>query len=307
MDGEALSGAETLGIRVCVEGQYWRYLNGGWELAPEARIRLDPVEDRLVVYLTFEREVEEHEPKGFVSVDVNEDNVTALVDGAAYLLGTDVKKMTLGYDYRRRRIMERHSGSRRAMRRAIKKSGYHRRKEDARRKAARIIVTAAEERGYGIALEDLGERPNENMIRDVGNPQLRYRIFQAAFKGIQKEIEEEAMELGVPVVHVNPKNTSKMCPVHKAPIVYDGSRVGRCSVGGELWHRDVAATWNILRRALGGDGSSAPSLQGPSLDGRPMPLASTATHDPTVIARDLWARSKSLPLQITTVSGSLKR
>ncbi|BBE42731.1 hypothetical protein NAS2_1343 [Conexivisphaera calida] len=265
--------------------QYWRYLNGGWSLRPEARIRLDPVEDRLIVYLTFEREVEEYEPKGFVSVDVNEDNVTALVDGAAYLLRTDMKEMTLGYDYRRRRIMERNSGSRRAMRKVIRKSGYRRRKEDVRRKAARIIVGAAAERGYGIALERLGKRPNENMIRDVGNPQLRYRIFQAAFKGIQREIEEEAMELGVPVVHVNPKNTSRMCPIHRAPIVYDGSRVGKCSEGGESWHRDVAATWNILRRALGGDGSAAPSPLGPSLDGRPMPLASTGAHDPTVIAR----------------------
>ncbi|MGC8696646.1 MAG: IS200/IS605 family accessory protein TnpB-related protein, partial [Conexivisphaera sp.] len=196
---------------------------------------------------------------------------------------------------------------RRAMRKVIGKSGYRRRKEDARRKVARMIVAAAEERGYGIALEDLGRRPNERMIRDISNPQLRYRIFQAAFRGIQMAMEEEAMELGVPVVHVNPRNTSRMCPVHRTPIVYDGSRVGRCSGGGELWHRDVAAAWNILRRALGGDGSAAPSPLGLSVDGRPMPLASTAAHDPTVIARDLWARCKSLPLQTATIQGGLKR
>ncbi|MGC9178295.1 MAG: zinc ribbon domain-containing protein [Conexivisphaera sp.] len=56
--------------------------------------------------------------------------------------------------------------------------------------------------------------------------------------------------MDVPVVHVNPRNTSRMCPIHRAPIVYDGSRVGRCSEGGEERHRDVAATWNILSRAL---------------------------------------------------------
>jgi hypothetical protein len=62
------------------------------------------------------------------------------VDVAAYLLRIDVKEMALGNDYRRR-------------------------KKDARRKAARIII--AEERGYGIALEDLGKRPNERMIRGI--------------------------------------------------------------------------------------------------------------------------------------------
>ncbi|HEU16224.1 MAG TPA: transposase [Nitrososphaeria archaeon] len=39
-----------------------------------------------------------------------------------------------------------------------------------------------------------------------------------------------------------------------APIIYDGSRVDKCSEGGEEWHRDVAATWNLLRRVPVGDG-----------------------------------------------------
>ncbi|MGC9077002.1 MAG: hypothetical protein ACP5HT_07195, partial [Conexivisphaera sp.] len=57
-----------------------------------------------------------------------------------YLLWTDMRRMALGYDYRRRGIMERHSGSRRAMRKVIGKSGYGRRKEDARRKVAKIVA-----------------------------------------------------------------------------------------------------------------------------------------------------------------------
>jgi hypothetical protein len=111
--------------------------------------------------------------------------------------------------------------------------------------------------------------------------------------------------MDVPVVHVNPRNTSRMCPIHRAPIIYDGSRVGRCSEGGEERHRDVAATWNILTGPFGGDGSIAPSSGGTIVDGRPMRLASTAIHDPMVMARDLWARSKSLP-QIAMVSSYVK-
>jgi hypothetical protein len=43
-----------------------------------------------------------------------------------------------------------------------------------------------------------------------------------------------------------------------------------------------------------GDGSSAPSLRGLSLDGSPVPLGSTATHDPTVVTKTLWAKWKFL-------------
>ncbi|MGB9733860.1 MAG: hypothetical protein ACP5L2_05425 [Conexivisphaera sp.] len=39
-----------------------------------------------------------------------------------------------------------------------------------------------------------------------------------------------------------------------------------------------------------GDGSTALSPGGIPIDGRSMPLASTAVHDPTVIARDPWTR-----------------
>ena len=49
-----------------------------------------------------------------------------------------------------------------------------------------------------------------------------------------------------------------------------------------------------LRGARLGDGSSAPSLGGLKVDGSPVPLGSTAAHDPTAVARALWARRKSL-------------
>jgi len=124
-------------------------------------------------------------------------------------------------------------------------------------------------------------------------------IYQAAFKGIQREIEEKAREWGVPVVYVDPRNTSKTCPIHKAKIRYGKkTRHGRCPVGGEVWHRDVAATWNLLLRARS-DGSTAPSL-GPlggvkaTADGGPVALAPTAAHDPTRIPRAAWARRKPL-------------
>jgi len=56
----------------------------------------------------------------------------------------------------------------------------------------------------------------------------------------------------------------------------------------------MVACYNLLLRARLGDGSVAPSLGGFTLDGSPVPLGSTATHEPTEIPKSLWARRKSL-------------
>ncbi len=113
----------------------------------------------------------------------------------------------------------------------------------------------------------------------------------------------------MPVVYVDSRSTSKLCPIHSAQITYtNDSRIGECSKGGELWHRDVVATWNLISRALRGDGGVAPSPVGFNLDGSPVPWGSIATHDPTALPRGLWARWKSLPqTQEAIVLNRMKR
>jgi len=82
-------------------------------------------------------------------------------------------------------------------------------------------------------------------------------------------------------------------PRHK---LRDESRIGECEKGRELWHRDVVAVWNLLLKALRGGGSSAPSPTRLFVDGSPVPLGSTAAHEPTWVPKALWARWKSLHL-----------
>jgi len=63
-----------------------------------------------------------------------------------------------------------------------------------------------------------------------------------------------------------------------------------------MWYRDVVACWNLLIKAYLGDGSNAPSLsKNLNIDGRVVPLPSTAAHDPIVVKKPLWMRWKSLP------------
>ncbi|MCD6324626.1 MAG: IS200/IS605 family accessory protein TnpB-related protein [Desulfurococcales archaeon] len=215
-----------------------------------------------------------------------------------------MEKLVLGYYYRRKKLQAKYDKSygvkSRTKRKVLKRLKEKREKNDIRWKIANIIVRTAYEKRYAIVLEKLGKHVANNMIKKVKNRQLRHRIFQASFRGIQRAIEEKAREYGVPVIYVNPKNTSKLCPIHNAPINYvNGSRIGRCSVGGELWHRDVAACWNLLSRALRGleRGSHCPA--GLSLDGARVPFGPTATHDPATLPKGLWARRKSLEVTPT--------
>jgi len=280
--------------------QYLRHVNSGWRVASEARIKLYRKARRLIVYLTFKKTVEVYEPKGLVPVDVNENGVAVLVEGEAYLFETRFKDIVLGYYYRKKRVQKRYDklyGARcRAKTKIFRKLKEGKRKSDLRWKLANIIVRTARERQYAVVLEKLGKNPAREMINHVKDDQLRHRIYQASFKGIQRAIEEKAKEHGIPVIYVNPKNTSKLCPVHGAPIAYsDGSRVGKCSIGGESWHRDVIACINLLLKARLSDGSYAPSLGGSTIDVTRMPFGSNAAHDPTQIPREAWARWKSLP------------
>ncbi len=279
--------------------QYWRYVNRGWKLTSEAKIKLDKRNKQLIVYLTFVREVEGYNPNGYLSVDVNENNVTILVNGVAYLFETNTEKLVLGYHYRRKGIQKRYDKlygvKSRIKRKILRKLKEKEKKFDIKWKIANIIARTAYKRSYAIVLERLDKRVANKMIRRMRDKQLRHRIFQASFRGIQRAIEEKAREYGVSVIYVNPKNTSRLCPIHSAPIIYtNGSRTGKCSKGKELWQRDVVACWNLLFKALRGDGSKAPSSVWHDLDGSLMPLGSTATHEPITLKKGLWTRWKSL-------------
>ncbi|QPG51246.1 IS200/IS605 family element transposase accessory protein TnpB [Saccharolobus solfataricus] len=259
---------------------FWRYYNKGWRIASEARFRL--MKGNVVeFYVIFKRdEPKPYEPKGFISVDLNENSVSVLVDGKPMLLETNTKRITLGYEYRRKAITTGKSTKDREVRRKLKRLRERNKKVDIRRKLAKLIVKEAFESRSVIVLEDLPRRTPEHMIKDVKDSQLRLRIYRAAFSSMKNAIIEKAREFGVPVVLVNPSHTSTVCPVHGTKIVYqldggDAPRVGVCEKGKEKWHRDVVALYNLARRA--GDVS-------------PVPLGSKESHDPP----KRWLRAKSL-------------
>jgi putative transposase len=52
-------------------------------------------------------------------------------------------------------------------------------------------------------------------------------------KGQLNTIIDKAREYSVPVLMVDPRNTSKIRPIHNASIEYGEDRIGICSKGGE--------------------------------------------------------------------------
>jgi putative transposase len=263
---------------------FWRYYNKGWLIASEARFRL--MKGNVVeFFIIFKRdEPKPYEPKAFIPVDLNEGSVSVLINSKPLLLETNTKKITLGYEYRRRAMTAGKSTKVREVRRKLKKLRERDKKVDIRRKLAKLIVKEAYESRSAIVLEDLPRRAPEHMVNDIKDKQLRLRIYRSAFSSMKNAIIEKAREFGVPILLVNPSHTSTVCPVHGAKIVYrpdggDAPRVGVCEKGKERWHRDVVALYNLRKRA--GDVS-------------PVPLGSKESHDPPAVKLGRWSRAKSL-------------
>jgi len=95
-------------IRVELEPHklYWKYVSRNWNLASEAKLKLDRKSRRIEVVLVFKKDVEVYEPKGYIAVDVNENSIAVLVDGIVYLFESGLKDITLGYYYRRKSVQE---------------------------------------------------------------------------------------------------------------------------------------------------------------------------------------------------------
>jgi putative transposase len=115
-------------------------------------------------------------------------------------------------------------------------------------KTANMIVRDAMRIRGVIAIERISGDNIRIMIARYKNKQLRHRIHQSALKEELNAIINKAREYGVPVLMVDPRNTSKICLIHKAFIEY--GKIGVCSKGGEKWHREAAALINIYFKAL---------------------------------------------------------
>jgi IS605 OrfB family transposase len=276
--------------------EFYKLLARGFKPTSHAKIKLDKRDRRVIFHLSLEKEVEIYKPGNIKPVDVNENSVATLYWAFPIILETDLAETTLGYSYRKKSIQRRNGSGSRETRKAMKKLKEGKKKRDYRMKTANIIVRDAMRMGGVIVIERISGDDIRVMIARYGDKQLRHRIYQSALKGELNTMVDKAREYGVPILMVDPRNTSKICPIHNAPIEYGEDRIGICSKGDERWHREVVALINLYFKALEAlyEGSAQKGFGVSTLDGSPMPLGSTATSEPIEIPRSLWGRWKSL-------------
>ncbi|WP_297490981.1 transposase [Thermococcus sp.] len=205
--------------------------------------------------VVFSKEVEVREPKAFVGVDLNENNVTlSLPNGEFVQIITHEREIRTGYYVKRRKIQKKLRGGRKR-KELLEKYGERERNRlnDLYHKLANKIVELAEKYG-GIALEDLTE------IRDSirYSAEMNGRLHRWSFRKLQSIIEYKAKLKSVRVVFVNPAYTSSLCPVCGGKLSPNGHRILKCSNCGFEADRDVVGSWNIRLRGLKMWGVSVP-------------------------------------------------
>ena len=148
----------------------------------------------------------EIDPDDFLGVDLGIANVAVDSDGTFHQ-GNTVKSVR--YRQRRLRTKLQRKQTRSAKRRLKKLSGTEQRfAKDTNHVISKQIVKAAQDTGRGIALENL----THIRSRVTARRGQRTILHAWAFAQLRSFIEYKALRAGVPVVAVDPRNTSRTCP-----------------------------------------------------------------------------------------------
>jgi putative transposase len=186
------------------------------------------------------------QPDDWLGVDLGIVNIAADSDGQTYSAG-QVNGLRKRHQKLRQRLQKKGTKSaKRLLKKRRRKE--HRFATDVNHRIAKQLVTKAQDTRRGIALEDL------TGIRDritVSTAQRR-RQQSWAFYQLRQFIVYKAKLAGVPVVLVDPRNTSRTCPccglIDKRNRPTQASF--RCIGCGFAGPADTIAAGNIARRAV---------------------------------------------------------
>jgi transposase, IS605 OrfB family, central region len=96
-----------------------------------------------------------------------------------------------------------------------------------------------------IITEDLGERPQDEMISDLESRGLRHRIKQIPFKALERVVEDKALERGSKLFRVSSYRNSRVCPIHFTKLESTNDwHILYCSKGHYV-NRDYASVLNM--------------------------------------------------------------
>lgn len=151
--------------------------------------------------------------------------------------------------YARNRSILQRVGSKASKRKLRKMSGKQSRYQKHQNHCiSKSIVSTAERSGFGIVLEDL----THIRARCKANKEQRKRLHNWGFGQLRAFVEYKAKQRGVPVVAIDPRNTSRECPEcgHIDKRNRKTQSMFRCLICGHEANADQNAARNISGRAI---------------------------------------------------------
>jgi putative transposase len=191
----------------------------------------------------------------FIGVDFGVVNLAVDSDGEMHM-GDDVERIRKHYEKVKRSLQRKATKQKRGGKRPLSAkrklkalSGRERRfKANTNHTIAKKIVAKATDTGRGVAIEDLEGIRNRTRFRK----RQRDRMSKWAFAELRGYIEYKAALVGVKVIPVDPRDTSKRCPSCKH--VSGKNRIRRdvflCDECGYFDHADIVGAKNIRSGAL---------------------------------------------------------
>ena len=201
-------------------------------------------------------DVEEGKAEGWLGIDLGVNCIAVDSDGVVYD-EPKIEKVRQRRAAHRKRLgkaagAKRRRGKRpRSIRRAIQrhKGKESRFKRDVNHCISKRIVEKAKDTGRGIGLEKLTgiRQRTEELLRR----QQRSRHSSWAYAQLQQFVEYKAKLRGVPIVAVDPRNTSRRCSVcgHCEKANRQSQAEFHCRACGHTAHADHNAARNIARSA----------------------------------------------------------
>ncbi|MCD6195838.1 MAG: IS200/IS605 family accessory protein TnpB-related protein [Staphylothermus sp.] len=229
-----------------------KYLNGKWRLK---EILVSYRGGEVWVYLIFEKEVVVRKPRAIMGVDINFDNIAYTVidtNGNLVSMGTILfngLKRALAHRIIAEKIQKKYSKKWRyvrEIREAIRRHGRRARNilTDSCHYVSRRIVEIAREYNAIIVLENL----NMLRLRFNGSRKFNKKLSLWTYRRIQLYIHYKALIEELPIIFVNPRNTSRTSPLGEELrfINYRWVKLPN----GIITTRDIIASWNLALRGL---------------------------------------------------------
>jgi putative transposase len=193
--------------------------------------------------------------RGVLAVDANEKHIVVGNSKTEHRFETAVRR-ALHYKQLAENLQKRYSSARynawlrrRGVRDRIRY--FHKKTrsiiEDWAKKVSHKIASLAKQHLYAVAREDLTDLVES--LRKLPK-EHRVSLLILSYRKLEHWIDWQCEKNGVPLIVVDPKNTSSTCPMCGSKLVENGYRRLRCSRCGFEANRDTIAVLNIEKRAL---------------------------------------------------------